>query len=361
MKLFTCTRCRQAVYFENTFCVHCQASLGFDPQVRKMISLEQKDSPVLQKLDGEVVIEEETYKYCKNHNHGVCNWLLAANDPEDFCPACQLNQTIPDLSRPDHMEKWQRIEVAKHRLVYALLRFHLPVISKFKDPVTGLAFDFKAQDPNALEKRIFTGHKQGVITLNIEEADDVSRMMAQQQMDEVYRTLLGHFRHESGHYYWDLLVRNTPFLNGFRALFGSETLDYAQAVKNHYETGGNLDWQEYYISAYASAHPWEDWAETWAHYLHMVDALETGYAFGLTLNPKVFAATGGEQTQIDTDPYRTHSFEEILERWIPLSFMMNSLNRSLGLKDSYPFVINEAVKTKMAFIHELIKQSKISA
>jgi hypothetical protein len=359
LKLFTCTCCSHPVYFENTICLHCKASLGFDPTLLKIISLQNKAEGIFEKFDGDQTSIGELYKYCLNKQHSVCNWLIPAMEEESFCVACQLNQTIPNLNRPDQLEKWQRIEVAKHRLVYALLRFKLPIIPKPKDELRGLAFDFKAQDPTPLAKRLLTGHKQGLITLNIEEADDVSRMMAQQQMDEVYRTLLGHFRHESGHYYWDLLVNNSSFHVGFQELFGNENINYAQALKSHYENGPNPNWQSNYISSYASSHPWEDWAETWAHYLHMVGALETGFAFGLTLHPRILAASGGEQTLIDMDPYRTNSFEEIMERWIPLSFMMNSLNRSLGLKDSYPFVINEAVKSKMAFIHSLIKQSAI--
>jgi len=359
LKLFTCTCCSHPVYFENTICLHCQASLGFDPKLRKIISLQSHAGVVFEKLDGDQIVTDELYKYCLNKQHSVCNWLIPAKEEESFCAACQLNQTIPNLNRPDHLEKWQRIEVAKHRLVYALLRFKLPIIPKHKDELRGLAFDFKAQDPTPLAKRLLTGHKQGLITLNIEEANDVSRMMAQQQMDEVYRTLLGHFRHESGHYYWDLLVKNSSFHAGFQQLFGDENINYPQALNTHYENRANADWQRNYISSYASSHPWEDWAETWAHYLHMVDALETGFSFGLTLHPRILAASGGEQTLLDTDPYCTDSFNAIMERWIPLTFMMNSLNRSLGLKDSYPFVINEAVKSKMAFIHNIVKKSAI--
>ena len=250
--------------------------------------------------------------------------------------------------------KWGSIEVAKHRLVYSLLRFKLPVLSKYQDENNGLAFDFMADD-NASHKRLLTGHDNGLITLNIEEADDVVRTMASNQMDEVYRTLLGHFRHEVGHYYWDQLIKNSARLNSFRNHFGDETIDYGEALKRHYAKTDSEDWKAQFISSYASSHPWEDWAETWAHYMHIVDTLETGYAFGLNVNPRLTEKDPEMSARLNIDPYTAHSFEAIIDRWMPLSFVMNSLNRSMGMKDSYPFVINDAVKNKLRFIHETIK------
>jgi hypothetical protein len=174
-------------------------------------------------------------------------------------------------------------------------------------------------------------------------------------MDEVYRTLLGHFRHEIGHYYWDRLIRDTNMLPSFRKLFGDESIDYSEALKKHYSQGPSPAWTEKFISAYAGAHPWEDWAETWAHYIHIVDTLETAYWYGMTLNPKSVDATHEMGANVDIDPYETDDFEDIIKRWLPLSFVMNSLNRSMGMKDSYPFVINEAVKNKLNFIHETVR------
>jgi hypothetical protein len=294
------------------------------------------------------------YKYCVNQQHNVCNWLLAHDDKAQYCFACNLNRTIPDISQPDHWEKWASIEVAKHRLVYSLLRFKLPVISKFQDEEKGIAFDFMAENKEG-ERRLLTGHDNGVITLNIEEADDAIREMARNQMDEVYRTLLGHFRHEIGHYYWDRLIKDTERLQPFRELFGDETADYEEALKQHYNKAASEKWKEQFISAYAGSHPWEDWAETWAHYMHIVDTLETGYSFGVTVNPKAAGPENEMSAKLNIDPYTTKDFGDIIERWIPLSFVMNSLNRSMGMKDSYPFVINEAVKQKLNFIHETIR------
>ena len=229
------------------------------------------------------------------------------------------------------------------------------MVSKIEDEENGFAFDFKADENKPGGKRLLTGHDNGLITLNIAEADDALREMARNNMDELYRTLLGHFRHEIGHYYWDRLIKDTDRLFLFRKIFGDETFDYDEALKQHYARPASDAWKDNFISAYASSHPWEDWAETWAHHLHIVDTMETAYSFGMTLHPRA-AGPGNEMSvREDIDPYITSDFEDIMQRWLPLSFVMNSLNRSMGMKDSYPFVINEAVKIKLNFIHETIQ------
>ncbi len=357
MKLFKCDHCGQPVYFENYFCIHCNASLGFDPQKMDLLALRQEDDTSFTIFAKNEKDKKETtrYKYCINQQYNVCNWLLHLEDEGQYCIACKLNRTIPDLTQADNLQKWGRIEQAKHRLVYSLLRFKLPVISKFHDKVNGIAFDFKADETNTGTGRLLTGHDNGVITLNIEEADDAVREMARNNMDEVYRTLLGHFRHEIGHYFWDQLIRDSKRLASFRDLFGDETLDYAEALKQHYNKAPSDAWKDNFISAYASSHPWEDWAETWAHYIHIADTMETAYSFGMTLNPRS-ADPGNEMSaREDIDPYITKKFSEIMQRWLPLSFVMNSLNRSMGMKDSYPFVITEGVEEKLNFIHETIR------
>ncbi|ULQ51927.1 zinc-binding metallopeptidase family protein [Flavihumibacter fluvii] len=342
MKLFNCTNCGHPVYFENVYCLNCNASLGFDAQSLQQVSL----------------VVENNGQYCLNHLYKVCNWLVPVGSASPFCTACQLNRTIPDLTKPEYLENWNAIEIAKHRLIYQLLRLRLPVVSKDQDEVHGLAFDFIADDKSAEKKHVFTGHDNGLITINIAEADDIAREMARKQMDEVYRTLLGHFRHEVGHYYWDRLIANTVHLNEFRNLFGNEQWDYAEAQKKYYADGAPANWNSNYISAYATMHPWEDWAETWAHYLHIIDTLETAYYFGLSVHP-INQATEKLQTGQITDPYYIDNFDKIIELWLPLTFAMNSLNRSMGLKDSYPFMINPAVITKMTYIHKVVREAPL--
>jgi hypothetical protein len=359
MKLFKCGRCGQPVYFENYYCVHCNASLGFDSQNMTMLSMQEEVDNSYTLINGHANTNftAARYKYCINKQSGVCNWILSWDDEARYCFACNLNRTIPNLGQVDHREKWARIEVAKHRLIYSLLRLKLPVISKFQDEVHGIAFEFKAENKRLAEPLI-TGHDKGVITLNIDEADDAIREMVRNQMDEVYRTLLGHFRHEIGHYYWDRLIKETNRLQEFRSLFGDERIDYGEALKKHYSQVNSDNWKQAFISAYASSHPWEDWAESWAHYMHIVDTLETAYSFGITIHPRTTEPGSEMSASLDIDPYTTQFFKEIIDRWIPLSFAMNSLNRSMGMKDSYPFVINQSAKEKLNFIHEVIRRAE---
>lgn len=300
------------------------------------------------------------YKYCSNQQYAVCNWLVPAESEAVFCKACEPNRIIPDLGNAEYFERWQKIENAKHRLVYQLLRMPLPFVSQAQDEQTGLAFDFMSDEITGDHERVLTGHDNGVITINIAEADDIEREMARKHMYEAYRTVLGHFRHEIGHYYWDRLIDNTDMLYSFRNVFGDETIDYANALKKYYAEGIPVNWSENYISAYASMHPWEDWAETWAHYMHIIDTLETAYSFGLSVNP-IVTATKRLRADIKSDPYTIDDFESIMDSWLPLTLAVNSLNRSMGLGDIYPFVITAAVKGKMKFIHELVKNNSRKA
>ena len=177
--------------------------------------------------------------------------------------------------------------------------------------------------------------------------------MRRTQMHEPYRSLLGHFRHEVGHYFWDVLVRDGGRLEDCRAVFGDDSQDYAAALQNHYQNGPPAGWQENYVSRYASTHPWEDWAETWAHYLHIVDTLEMASAFGITVQPRI-SRDETLKAVIDLDPYETAAMTDIIDAWLPLTFAMNSLNRAMGQPDLYPFVISPAVMTKLSFVHDVV-------
>jgi hypothetical protein len=294
------------------------------------------------------------YRYCANAQLGACNWLVSVDSPEQFCAACRHNRTIPDLSLADNQANWRKIELAKHRLFYTLLKLRLPLTTKLEDPERGLAFDFLVAAPpnSAPSEPVLTGHDSGLITINLAEADDSQRERMRQQMSEPYRTLLGHFRHEIAHYYWDRLVRDTPGLEAFRQLFGDEREDYGAALQRHYTNGPPPDWQERFVSPYASTHAWEDWAETWAHYFHMVDTLETASAFGMRVRPRV--TKGADlSAAIDFDPH-TANMDRIVDSWLPLTFAVNSINRSMGIADLYPFVLAPPVIVKLSFIHDRI-------
>lgn len=349
MKIFNCTHCGQLLYFENSHCEQCGYKLGFQAQNLQLLPLVDQANGLLSIYQN----DSGLYSYCVNHEYGICNWLVPSDSSTPYCKACELNRTIPNISKPEYFKRWKVIENAKHRLIYSLLRMRLPVISKDVEEETGLSFDFVADEDLDSEEKILTGHDNGLITLNIAEADDIEREMTRKAMDEVYRTVLGHFRHEVGHYYWDRLIDGTDYLEEFRTLFGDERQDYGEALEEHYKQGPPAGWNLEFISSYATTHPWEDWAESWAHYLHIIDTLETAYAFGLSVHTGVSKQAVSLDANITDDPYRLENFDNIINLWLPFTFAMNSVNRSMGQPDLYPFVIRPKVIEKMRFIHKV--------
>lgn len=333
MRLFSCPACRQRLYFENSVCLACGTPVVYDP--RRAVF-----EPV-----------GDARPRCANATDAGCNWMAGDGI---YCIACTLNQTIPDLSVPGNAERWRDVEAAKRRMVYSLLAFGLEVRPKaFPGEEAGIAFDFLADQPGGGPggERILTGHDNGLITLNVAEADPHRREKMRVEMGESYRTLLGHFRHEIGHYYWDRLIgENSDRLERFRAAFGDERLDYAEALRTHYADGPSAGWEENHISHYAASHPWEDWAETWAHYLHIVDTLEMAEAYRVPLDrlgPDGAPLAGGEDL-----------FEAMSARWLVLSDAVNSINRCMGLPDLYPFVISPAVAAKLRFVGEVLEEAR---
>jgi hypothetical protein len=346
MKLFTCQKCDQVLFFENVTCTRCGHALAYLPDRDTLSALEPGGSELWQPL---ATRKGQRYRLCSNYSeHAVCNWAVPAGESEPRCAACRLNSVIPNLGEPGAREVWARLEIAKHRLVYSLLQLGLPVEPRGEATPRGLTFEFKRDEPG---EKVLTGHHDGVITLNVAEADDPFREKVRVQMGEAYRTLLGHFRHEVGHYYWQRLIAGTPRLAAFRDRFGDETVDYQQAVQRHYDNGPPGDWQDRYVSAYCSMHPWEDWAESFAHYLHMVDTLETARAFGLALKP---SAGPRKVTSLKARRLDLQDFGDLLGGWVPLTLALNSLNRSMGLPDLYPFVLSKLAVEKLRFVHDLV-------
>lgn len=345
MKLFNCQNCGAMLFFENRACDNCGHRLGYLPDIAEMSALAPDgDAFTALAADGRRV------RLCANAEHDVCNWLVNDDSEDSFCAACRHNRTVPDLSTADGLERWRKLEIAKHRMIYSLIRLGIPLPNARDDP-EGLVFDFLDEMPGS---KVMTGHDNGVITIAAREADDATREELRHQMHESYRTLLGHFRHEVGHWIWDRLVRDGNRLEECRALFGDDTLDYEAALQRHYAEGPPPDWQNAHISAYATTHPWEDFAETWAHYLHILDTIETGSAFGIAVKP-VADPSGDLATEVTLDPYHAEKFDQIVDAWIPLVFAVNSLNRSMGLSDLYPFIISETVKRKLDFMHRIAR------
>ena len=393
MRLFRCTcEGRPVLHFENVQCNRCGRLTGFCPE-----TLELKPFNPLQDNTAAGTAPDansppqwqddagQRYVQCANWvRYQVCNWMLPlpeGADPmalhagdEGLCPACRLNEIIPDLSVPENQPLWHELEKAKRRCLFTLLELRLPlrlpspaVDGEAHAQVAPLAFRFLSdkdvhshfQRPLEGEEPVFTGHADGVITINLAEADDIARTQTRIAMQERYRTLLGHFRHESGHYFWDAFNALAPgFASAFRAAFGDESANYQAALERHYEAGPPADWQMNFVSAYASMHPWEDWAETWAHYLHIIDTLETLQSFNKSSDilsdsvaeVKLPFAVGGRGPKGET------AFAEIMELWIDASIVLNSLNRSMGLPDPYPFVLHAPIQDKLRFVHDAISE-----
>ena len=326
----------QTLFFENTTCLHCGSRLGYDPLTRRMLPLSTAEGSSSQE-SPQAAPRSEAGPLCRNGvDYGVCNWI--ANDADsEYCLSCRLNQTIPNLVDSDRLHWWKQLEHAKRRLIFGLLQLNLPVTGK-RDSADGLAFRFiedRRSNPAVSEEYVYTGYSEGVVTINVAEADDLRRELERRHSGEMYRTLLGHFRHESGHYYFNLLLDNEARRRRFRELFGDERQDYDAALARFY-AGPQLRNPEF-ISAYAQSHPLEDWAEIWAHYLHMTDTLETAGFYGLSQGSEHF-----------------DSFADMLQKWSELTLLLNSLNRSMGLEDAYPFVLSDATLNKLRFVHEMV-------
>ncbi len=373
-------QCGQPVFFRNSQCLACGTPLGYDCERATLLPLM---TAVPAKLQGAESGSEATqmwqawqvasaagnssasgsptglfYKRCLNlSTPAACNWLMGADDPHGMCRACRLNRTIPDLadaSHPDNAYLWGRVELAKRRLVSSLITLGLPVASRIsEDTARGLVFDFLRSPING--PHVMTGHDTGLITLNVDEADDAKREAVRKAMREPYRTLLGHFRHEVGHYYWDRMVACTPWLDGFHQLFGDESINYLDALRRNYEEGPPADWPLHFVSAYASTHPWEDWAECWAHYLHMRDTVDTALSFGLRV----------EQLDLEFTPFTidavyqpehagAEQFLAFLNHWTRLTTLLTEMSRSMGQPDFYPFVLPRDVVAKLHFIHLVV-------
>ncbi len=348
MHKFACPSCGNRIHFDNRECLSCGSAVGFSSRELEMIAL----VPDAETAAGAVQLyrrfdrrKAAAVRYCANSAHGVCNWLTAGDDITGLCAACDLNRMIPNLSERGSIDKWAEFERAKKRLLYGLMRFGLPTSTS--GPNGRLTFDF-ARD-------VMTGHLDGVITVDMLEADAVERTKLRERLAEPYRSLLGHLRHESGHFYWNVLVEGGGYIQEFRNLFGDETQNYQHALDRHYAFGAPGDWPKRFVSAYASMHPWEDWAETWAHYLHIVETLDTAEAEGMEPRAAEFTI-GSIWTFKKYDIYREESFASLMKRWLPLAIAMNGLSRSMGHDDFYPFVIPSPAYDKLEFIHRVIRE-----
>jgi len=345
------------LFFENTECLSCRRPVGWCFESRDMLVFDVAP-------DGRYSSQGRAYVPCANRADGVCNGMIPASQVKGeraLCLACHFNDNIPDLSVKDHRELWANLEQAKRRLIYTLDALGLPMPDKQQSP-QGLSFHFLADSdakdhfrtPLTHVSAVFTGHAQGDITINLAEADDVARHRMRINMGEQYRTLLGHFRHEIGHFYWDLLIKtDASRLQRFREVFGNPDLSYQDALDRHYARDPNdQSWQRQFISAYASMHPWEDWAESFAHYLHIIDTLETAREW------RLIDLQEYDGLVLPQDNCEGCSATRLFDCWVRFSVKLNALNRSMGLADAYPFVINQPVLNKLHTVHEMLSSAR---
>ncbi len=330
MRTFQCDNCNAPVYFENIRCLGCGFTLGIMPDTYGVRSVKAGADGLATGLDG------KSYRFCKNSvEYGSCNQLVDAGEKSPYCFSCRFTEITPDLGFKVNRELWAAMERAKRRLLFSLFQLGIQPVPKTVDREKGLSFRFLVDSGQP----IVTGHENGVITISLAEADDATRETRRQQLGEGYRTLLGHFRHEIGHYYWDRLISDGGQIQEFRKVFGDESVSYDQALKNHYAKPRGDGWKTDFISSYASSHPWEDWAESFAHFLHMRDVLETAHSVGLV---KIEGIA---------------DFKESMKLWLSTSFRLNQLGRSIGSGDLYPFVITDRVIAKMEFIHGVVSSA----
>jgi hypothetical protein len=340
VRVFTCSSCTHELRFESLSCPNCDSLIGYMPDRRHLVVL-LPDSPAKFAVEGEVGVQWR----CLNAAWG-CNWMLPADVGDVWCLSCRLTRGRPDEADPAAVVAWTAAEAAKRRLVFQLAELGLPIEPRSPESPDGLAFDL-VHVPGASG---VTGHDQGLITLDLSEADDQHRDELRRRLGEPFRTLIGHLRHEVGHYYFARLVGQGDHLTDFRALFGDERVDYPAALDEHYRSkrDGTVEVDlTSHVTAYATAHPLEDWAETFAHYMHICDAYQTADSHGLDV---VDREPGGRTSRRRREG-DAQSFASIMALWIPVAETINDIADGLGSTRPYPFTLSPAVVTKLEFVH----------
>ena len=363
MRLYACQFCSLTLHFENTLCTRCGSALGYFAETDSLCVIDREPRSAGGSVDGfgretwtSWSVPDRRLRRCFNHRFGACNWLV--DEAQVFCTACRHNRVVPQPGSPAGLAGWRKLEAAKHRLFAALHRLGLIRVIDRAGGAASLGFLFLEDPPGG--PPILTGHAFGLITVAVSEADDLVREQRRLALGEPYRTLLGHFRHEAAHYFWDRLVRDRGREDECRAVFGDHAADYPAAVQRYYSEGSPPDWQKRFISAYATMHPWEDFAETFAHYLHMVATLDTAQAYQLRVAPLAdrFGVLGIEPLD---GPVGSADFDALVAVWMALTILMNSLNEALGREHAYPFALTAPVIAKLGTVHRLIREAVAEA
>lgn len=326
MKMFQCPSCASNVFFDNLRC-NCGTELVFDP------------------LPSRFVVGLE---HCSNREKIGCNWT-AASGHGTVCRSCDMTEVIPDPALSRNGPLWAEGEEAKRWVLTTLDRWGWFGPYDIGKPPK---FHFLAEATRHGKARITMGHADGLITMNVMEADPVIRTSRREKLGENYRTMMGHLRHELAHFIFQRMSEKPDFVAAFRALFGDERADYGKALTRHYDQGPPQGWEGHFITPYASAHPHEDWAETVAHLMHLTDILDSSVAV------QVARAVAPERPD---DPYTATDSEQLILASLDLGLALNHVNRAMGLADLYPFVLSPKVREKLIFAHQWIGPARGSA
>lgn len=331
MRTFLCS-CGNELFFQSVTCLNCNRDTGMCATCQQVVPMEVQN-------DGRILCGNEhcgvEVRRCDNGvEHHFCNRLAPAGEDskKGLCDFCVTTRVIPDLDVAGNIDRWKDLEIAKQRVLYMLDVIGLPFRQRSRFGMPALTFQFKADGVLP----VATGHAGGCITINIKEADSVQREITRKRFNEPQRTLVGHFRHELGHYYWERLIKPRA-IESFRRRFGNERLNYKAAIGQYYKNGPRPDWSKHFVSAYASMHPWEDFAESFGTWLDMFSVVDTACHFSIIQHDGM-------------------NFEAMLETYLRVGVIANEFNRDMGLPDLVPEVFNTVVLEKLKFIHQLAQE-----
>ncbi|MET0672412.1 MAG: putative zinc-binding metallopeptidase [Microbacterium pygmaeum] len=339
-----CPHCRHFLYLKRLTCPNCDAELGFHMLSRQFYGIR----------NNRTQIGEHVWYTCSNRDW-ECNWLVREDAPAGRCFSCRLTRTRPPSDDTVALSKLASVEESKRRLILQLGALGLPIVG-WDVHEGGLGFDLLSS--LSLGHPVMIGHANGIITIDLAESLDDRREALRVRLGEVYRTILGHLRHEVGHYYQNVLLTDDAAWARSRELFGDERSSYKDAIARHYRYGAPDDWRESFISEYATMHPWEDFAETFAHYLHITGTLQTAAAVGMKLDATVTSMRDTDVVPLES--YQDEPVQQLLSDWEWMSQSFNRINRSMGFGDLYPFEMVPAVRTKLGFMHDLVTRAPLT-
>ena len=322
MRAFGCEVCGAELFFENSVCVRCGSAVGYSREHGTLVAV-TADRPI-----------------CANLNRCGCNWIADPASVLGLCFSCRLTRTRPADADAVGLAQYWVAEAAKRRLIFGLDELELPIM--ISDGFAGLAFDLLS----STQGKIITGHLNGIITLDLAESNDSHREALRQSMDEPYRTVLGHFRHEIGHYYCQLLALTPDRRDEFRTLFGDETLSYEEALQRHYAS------RELASSGRASSS-----ARTRPCIRSRISRRCSATSCTSPTRCRRRGSSGCCRNRISATTSSRHAgtarklrksllerpmAEVVGETWLPVSKGLNQINRSMGKPDLYPFVLRTA-------------------